>query len=200
MLEIMLEPGLVPEEIALGEIRRMHVDEYMQLAESGAYEDEKVELLEGVVVEMSPQGIDHRHLITLLTRLLGRRLPDELMVTPQCTYKIPPYSAPEPDFTINTASSVWQKKIAAVWIIEVAVTSQRRDRGLKAKIYAKAGIVEYWVVDAKAMVVYIHLDPSPDGYRSVIRYDATDQIAPRAIPALAFSLDDLVNDRVKLDR
>ena len=200
MLEVMLEPHLVPDEIAPGEIRRMHVDEYMRLAEAGCFEDEKVELLEGVVVEMSAQGVEHRHLLTLFTRLLARRLPDHLMVTPQCTYRIPPYSAPEPDFTINTAASVWLKQISAVWVIEVAITSQRRDRGLKAQIYAKAGILEYWVVDGAKEVVYIHLDPSPDGYRSVIRYGSTDPIAPRAIPELTFSLDDLVNDRVKLDR
>ena len=198
MLEQMLEPGLVPDEIAPGEIRRMHVEEYMRLVDAGCYEDERVELLDGVVVEMSPQGEDHAHLIVLFTRLLARRLPQDFMVAPQCTYRLPPLSAPEPDFAIVTAPSVWRKQHAAVWVIEIAVTSQRRDRGLKAKIYAKGGIPEYWVIDA-AKLVYIHLDPSPDGYRSIIRYDVTDQLAPRAVPQLVISLDDLMNDRVALD-
>jgi Uma2 family endonuclease len=101
------------------------------------------------------------------------------------------------DTTLMTEQSIGKKRRSAVWLIEVAVSSQRRDRGLKANLYSTGGIAEYWVVDAKAMAVYIHLDPSPDGYRSVIRYGATDPIAPRAVPDLTFSLDDLINDRVE---
>ena len=203
MLEPMLDPALLhPDALAPDGIRPLRFDEYMQLVEAGVFEDERVELLGGVVVAMSSQGPMHSNLVILLNRLLARRLTDAYMVAPQCTNKLSEYSAPEPDFAIVTAKSMWEsggKEYAkAVWLIEVAVSSLRKDRGLKAQLYAAAGIVEYWVVDANTMSVYVHRDPSSDGYRSITRHDQSAQIAPQAIPDLVLSLDDLLADRIKL--
>jgi Uma2 family endonuclease len=199
MLDAMLVNHLLElAALAPDKIRPLRFDEYMQLAESGAFDDEKVELLAGVVVAMNAQGEEHLHLITLLNRLLARRLTDDFMVTPQCTYRLSDYSGPEPDFAIVTAKSVWEKPQRAVWMIEVAYTSQHKDRGIKAMLYADAGVAEYWVIDAKTLPVDIHLDPSPDGYRSITRYGELEPIAPRAIPSLVFSLRDLLSDRVRL--
>jgi len=184
--------------IAPDRIRPLSADEYMLLVESGAFEDEKVELLAGVVVAMTSQGDEHIHLVTLLNRLIARRLTDDFMVTPQCTYRLSRYSVPEPDFAIVTTASVWNLPRRAVWMIEVACTSQHKDRGLKARLYAAAGIPEYWVIDAETMTVDIHLEPSPDGYRSIARHGELVQLAPQAMPNLVFSLRDLLNDRVKL--
>jgi len=184
--------------IAPDTVRPMSVDEYMQLAEHGAFDDEKVELLGGVVVVMSAQGDEHRHLVTLLTRLLARRLTDEFMVTPQCTYRLSQHSAPEPDFAVVTAASVWNAPQCAVWMIEVAYTSQHKDRGIKALLYAAGGIPEYWVIDAKTMTVDIQREPSPDGYRSITRHGELARIAPQAVPSLVFSLRDLMTDRIAL--
>jgi Uma2 family endonuclease len=200
MLEPMPDPDLLePAAIAPDRIRPLCFDEYMQLAESGAFDDQKVELLGGVVVTMNAQGEQHVHLITLLTRLLARRLPDDYMVVPQSTYKLSRYSAPEPDFAIVTSRSVWAKGYpSGGWLIEVSVTSQHKDRGLKAQLYAAANIAEYWVIDATTRTVDVHLDPSPDGYRSIARHDEFAQLASQAIPSLVFSIDALLHDRVKL--
>ncbi len=199
MLEPMLDPVLLhPDTLAPDGIRPLRFDEYMRLAEAGVFEDEKVELLGGVVVTMSPQGDVHLHLLTLLTRFLARRLPDAYMVAPQVTYRLSEYSGPEPDFAIVSAASVWAKQHRADWLIEVAMSSLRKDRGLKAKLYANAGISEYWVIDANTMTVYIHRDPSDDAYRSISRHDRFAQISPTAIPDLVLSLDDLLGDRLKL--
>ena len=203
MLQAMVDPDLLElSALAPEKIRPLRFEEYMQLAEAGAFEDEKVELLAGVVVAMMAQGPMHDQLVILMTRLLARRLTDDFMVAPQCTYKLSDYSAPEPDFAIVTSKSVWEghgkEYPKGVWLVEVAVTSQRKDRGLKAKLYAMAGIPEYWVIDAKTMSVYVHRDPDAEGYRSVTRHDRFAQLAPRAIPSLVFSLDDLLNDRVPL--
>jgi len=178
-------------------IRPLSADEYMLLVESGAFEDEKVELLAGLVVAMTAQGDEHVHLVTLLNRLLARRLTDDFMVSPQCTYRLSRYSVPEPDFAIVTAASVWNRPRRAVWMVEVACTSQHKDRGLKAQLYAAAGIPEYWVIDARAMTVDIHLEPSADGYRSIVQHAERALIAPQAIPSLVFSLRDLLDDRAR---
>jgi Uma2 family endonuclease len=185
-------------DLAPDTIRPICVDEYMQLVEAGAFEDEKVELLAGVVVAMSSQGDEHKDFVVLMNRLLARRLTDDFMVAPQCTYRLSRYSAPEPDFAIITTASMWNRPWRAVWMIEIAYTSQHKDRGIKAQLYAAAGVPEYWVIDAKAMTVDIHRDPSPDGYRSVTQHGELAQLAPQAIPTLVFNLRDLLSDRITL--
>jgi Uma2 family endonuclease len=199
MLVPMLDPALLhPDALAPDGIRPLRVEEYLRLAEAGAFDDEKVELLGGVVVAMSPQGDDHMHLLTLFNRFLAKRLPASFMVAPQVTYRLSEYSAPEPDFSIVSTASVWAKRQKADWLIEVAVSSLRKDRGIKAKLYANAGISEYWVIDANTMSVYVHRDPSSDRYRSVAKHDRFAQLAPAAIPDLVMSLDDLLADRIEL--
>ena len=93
---------LEPPAIAPDRIRPLRVEEYMRLAEAGVFDDEKVELLDGVVVKMSAQGPRHLELVTFINRLLARRLPDDYAVVPQCTHRLSEYSAPEPDFVVVT--------------------------------------------------------------------------------------------------
>jgi Uma2 family endonuclease len=194
MLALMPIPDLLhPAALAPDAIRPLHVDEYMRLSEMGAFDDQKVELLGGVVVAVMSQGEDHVDHVTLLTRYLARRLRDEFLVAPQCTFRLSDYSAPEPDFVIVTAESFRTKPKKAVWMVEVSTTSQRKDLGLKAALYAEAGIPEYWVIDTEVHTVHIHRDPSPDGYRSITMHAG---VAPQIMPTLAFTLDDLLAMRL----
>ena len=187
---------LEPPAIAPDRIRPLRVEEYMQLAEAGVFDDEKVELLDGVVVKMSAQGPRHMELVTFMNRLLARQLPDDYAVVPQCTHRLSEYSAPEPDFVVVTTRSVHaHARETAAWLIEVSVSSIRKDLGLKARLYAAAGVTEYWVIDANVDSVIVHLDPSADGYGSITTYGRLDRIAPRAFPSLVFSLDELLLDR-----
>jgi Uma2 family endonuclease len=178
------------------QVQPLRVEEYMRLSEAGAFDDEKVELLDGVVVKMTAQGPKHLALMAFMNRLLARRLPDDYRVVPQCTHRLSEYSAPEPDFAVVTARSVRAlESERAAWLVEVAVSSIHKDLGLKAHLYAAAGVAEYWVVDANSDTVIVHLDPSPDGYRSITTYTSTARLAPRAFPSLVFSLDELLEDR-----
>jgi Uma2 family endonuclease len=185
-----------PPAIAPDRIRPLRVEEYMRLSEAGMFDDEKVELLDGVVVKMSAQGPKHMELVTFMNRLLARRLPDDYRVVPQCTHRLSEYSAPEPDFAVVTTRSVRaHESETAAWLVEVAVSSICKDLGLKARLYAAAGVAEYWVIDANIDAVVVHLEPSADGYRSITTYGRFDRIAPRAFPSLVLSLDELLADR-----
>jgi Uma2 family endonuclease len=174
----------------------LRVEEYMRLSEAGMFDDERVELLDGVVVKMSAQGPKHMELVAFMNRLLARRLPDDYTVVPQCTHRLSEYSAPEPDFAVVTTRSLHaHESEKATWLVEVAVSSIRQDLGLKARLYAAAGVAEYWVIDANIDAVVVHLEPSADGYRSITTYGRFDRIAPRAFPSLVLSLDELLADR-----
>ena len=113
-------------------------------------------------------------------------------------YFLSEYSAPEPDFAIVTAKSVWAKAQKADWMIEISVSSLRKDRGLKALLYAAGGIREYWVVDGNAMEIIIHREASPSGYRSITTHARHERVAPQAFPDLVVSLDELLEDRARL--
>lgn len=179
-------------------IRPLTVDEYRLLCQSGAFEDQRTELLAGMVVNMMAQGPVHLRFMTLMTRLLARRLTSDFMVTPSATYPISRYSAPEPDFAIVTSSSVWNPPQRAVWLIEIAYSSQELDLGFKAKLYARGGIPEYWVIDAATSSVRIHRDPGVWGYGAIEHHAEHVRVAPKAIPSLAFSIAELLGDRVDL--
>ena len=175
-------------------IRAMRVVEYDHLFESGLLtEADKVELLAGVVVEMSPQGYEHHFLVKRLTNVLVPLLgPLGFEVAPQLPYVLSAYSKPEPDFTI-TPAEVWGTPLArAAWMIEVANRSLRLDRGLKAGLYAQGGIPEYWVIDAMRMTIDVMRAPVDGEYTSIQRVERTATVSPAAFPTIAICLDELV--------
>ena len=126
------------------------------MASAGIFdEDERVELLEGVIVAMTPQSAPHARRIQWLTRFLVRTLGDEYAVRPQLPLTLGERNEPEPDLAVvrTDATSEDRHPQTAVLVIEVAGDSLRRDRRVKAAVYARAGIPEYWVVNLEARAV-----------------------------------------------
>ncbi len=124
--------------------RRITLDEYHRMAEAGILgEDEHVELIDGMLVAMTPQGRAHARVIQRLTRLLVRALGDDLEVLPQLPLTLPDDSEPEPDLAVvraEDAQSGEHHPRTALLVVEVAGDSLRLDRGSKAALYARAGI------------------------------------------------------------
>jgi Uma2 family endonuclease len=165
MLRATLEPMLGPDEIAPERIRGLRRVEYDRLVELGLFEDEKIELLCGAIVEMSPQGTRHAAVVRRLNRLLTRALEPRAMVSPQCPFAAGDYSEPEPDIAVIPSTDDESAHPArAFLIVEVADSSIRKDRGAKAAIYAAAGVPEYWVIDLNRDVVEIFTGPGSEGY------------------------------------
>lgn len=152
--------------------RPMTREQYEILVRAGAYEDQPVELLEGVVVDVAPQGEPHSNRIgrlnTRLTIKLGAAHGERYMVRPQTPLAAGPLSEPEPDLAVVDwdASSDDAHPATAHLVVEIAQTSQARDLGVKARVYAQALVAQYWVVDLPAQQVVVHLDPvAGDGTR-----------------------------------
>ena len=170
--------------------RRFSIDEYHRLLETGIlHEDEHVELLEGVVVQMSPQQERHARTIERLTRWLVRALGDEHRVRPQLPLSFAD-SVPEPDIAVVPASagdSPDDHPTSALLVIEVSGSSLSFDRTVKARIYARARIPEYWIVDVAGRAVEVHRDPdaAAGSYRSTLTLKAGDRLT-------AATLSDLV--------
>lgn len=138
------------------------------LVDAGLLDGEHVELVEGTVVETSPQGGHHPSLTTRLNRLLARALPDPWVVQVQMPLAAADRSEPEPDLAVARDSGPAHPTTAAL-VVEVAVTSQRMDLVHKPAVYAAADVEQYWVVDLRAQVVVVHTEPGEGGYATVRR-------------------------------
>ncbi|MFL5345309.1 MAG: Uma2 family endonuclease [Hyalangium sp.] len=156
---------------SVGTPHRFSVDAYHRMLESGILdEDDRVELLEGVIVELSPRGVAHARIITRLTKLLVLSLGDAFDVRPQVPLTLDGQSEPEPELAVVPASAVPSDEHPhhALLVVEVASASLARDRDVKARLYARASIPEYWLIDAdKACIeVYREPDAAQGRYRS----------------------------------
>ncbi len=144
--------------------RRFSVAEYEQIGRAGILtEDDSVELLEGVIVEKMTKYPPHDGMIDLLVQLLQRQLPLNWYPRAQNVF-ITSDSAPEPDVVVtrgNPRNYFQRHPVAAdvALIIEVADSSIHRDRR-KRKIYARAGVAQYWIFDLNLGQIEMYAEPN----------------------------------------
>ncbi len=169
------------------------VAEIDALQENGELEQERWELIEGIVTPMQSKGIWHEPLKVELTAYWVKRLPDEFRMATETTFRFTKDSFLEPDFTFYPKSSGLRKLSAdnALFVVEVADTSKYYDLGRKAKLYAKFGIRELWVIEARTQKTHIHLAPSTDGYSQITVHENDAKIAPQFCKDIAVRLKDL---------
>jgi Uma2 family endonuclease len=151
---------IVPERL-----RPLRRNEYDRLVEDGLFVDERIELLEGVLVEMTPAGAPHADVVGRLTMLLAPALVGRALVRVQSPLAIADESEPEPDVAVVAVADYQQEHPRhALLVVEVAEASLRKDLGVKAKLYARARVAEYWVVDLSTRTVRRHTAPTDEGY------------------------------------
>jgi Uma2 family endonuclease len=135
-------------------------------------EDDRVELLEGALVEISPQSEAHSY---AMRRLIALAAPAAavvgLEVLAQGPLALPSaISRPEPDLAIAPPAPRDRHPSGALLVVEISVSSRRIDLGLKAAIYASAGVPEYWVLDVEARTLVVHREPEPGRYSKLERF------------------------------
>jgi Uma2 family endonuclease len=151
--------------------RRFTVWEYHRLAEAGILrEDDRVELLEGEIFEMSPISSRHASCVKRLNDLFTRKLGGRLIVSVQDPIRLSEYSEPQPDiavlkFRTDFYSAGHPQPQDVLLLIEVCETSGEFDRHVKLPLYAKAGIPEVWIVDLSREQIEVYRDPKPEGYQ-----------------------------------
>jgi Uma2 family endonuclease len=149
--------------------RRLTVAEVMEMARTGILdEDERVELLDGVLVRMSPINPPHADAVRWLMRLFVRSLSDDFVVLVQDPVFLSTYSLPQPDVAIARAMGRTYRRRhpeppEILLVVEVADTTLRNDRVIKMPLYAAAGIAEAWIVDLVHRQLLVYRRPVPDG-------------------------------------
>lgn len=171
--------------IAPETIRRLTRAEYDRMVEIGLLEGERVELLEGFIVTMSPQGTAHADAIRRLNMLLVRMLADVALVQVQLPLAVSDDSEPAPDLSdIPFGDYTRDHPHHALLVIEVANSSLNKDRLTKGALYAAAGVPEYWVINLVEHVIEVHTDPAGREYRSMVTcgWPWTTCSSPDALP------------------
>lgn len=170
--------------------RRFTVDEYLHMVEAGILtEDERVELLDGEIVEMTPVGHRHTARVAALNRVLLLGVGSRAVVWPQGPIRLSERSQPEPDLILLRPRPVSYGDAVpepqdVLLLIEVADNSLARDRELKRRLYAAAGIPEYWIVNVQDREIEVHTSPSGTSYASVRRCQPGEILSPQAFPDL----------------
>ncbi|MGI8428132.1 MAG: Uma2 family endonuclease [Solirubrobacteraceae bacterium] len=175
-------------------IHRFSLQEYHQLIESGGFdEDSRVELIEGVIADMSPKTPEHERVIAWLARWLMLAVDAKEFEVRICAPLTLEISEPEPDLMVFQldAPQPYHPATAAL-VIEVAVSSQVRDLRLKPPLYARAEVTEYWVVDVDGNRAVVHRQPVAGRYTDVSEVPAEGQIIAQALSLPVLSVAELL--------
>ena len=175
---------------------RFSVDDYEQMIEVGILrEDDRVELIRGEIVEMSPIGGPHNACLNRLIRLSRRQLGDDVYLQIQGPIRLPDDGEPQPDFAVVQVGFDERRPPTTAFVLlvgEVADSSLEYDRNTKLPLYAAAGIPEAWLFNLVAYRIERHTDPGPSGYRTVVFAEAGQQLASTVLPDLTFDAAELL--------
>ncbi len=188
---------LVAAGIATGvaeEAAKFTLDDVFEMMRIGALDpDAKVELIDGELVEMSPQNSPHMYARHAIGKRLIRELADSVYVHVEGTLRLAPRTAPSPDIFLH-AASIRAENVRGpdvLLLIEIADSSLTRDLRAKAGLYARHGVPDYWVVDAVGRRIFVHRAPGPDGYGEVTEIPTGGEITPLAFPDFVFRADEI---------
>jgi Uma2 family endonuclease len=184
-------------------LRRWTRLEYGRLVEHGLLdEDDRVELLDGLLLVKEPQRSPHRTAVILVAKALERAFGDSWFVQTQSPIVLDDRSEPEPDVCVVRGSPrdyAAQHPTRPALVVEVADSGLRLARGRKAAAYARAGIADYWIVNLVDRVLEVHGDPASrgparrrPGYATIATLDDRATIAPLAAPAASLPVGDLL--------
>ena len=166
--------------------------EYERVVAAGVFEDERVELLRGVLVDMSPNNPDHVSPIDRLTMILAPALAGKAIVRIRSPLIAHDESEPEPDVAVVPLGDYRREHpSSALLVIEVAVSSLSKDRKVKGPLYAASSFGEYWIVNVVEKVIEVHRDPQPEGYASVTVSVEGEVVHPQAFSAEGVAVADV---------
>jgi Uma2 family endonuclease len=175
---------------------RFTVDDYEGMIESGILdENDRVELIDGEIIEMAAVGGQHAACVNDLAEWFILRLQGRAIISIQNPVRLRPRSEPEPDIMLlRPRGDRYRQGLPGpedvLLIIEVSDSTLHFDRGTKLPLYAAAGIPEVWIVDLERRRVLVHRQPDGDLYREAVVVD-DGSLSPLAFPDATLRLDEI---------
>jgi len=180
--------------------RAFTVDDISRMIEAGILgEDERFELVEGEIVMMAAKGVAHERIKSALIVAIARALPDQFALGVEATLRLTNTIMLEPDIAVFP-KELFSRSVSgfaqldpgeARLVIEVAVSSLAYDRGLKARLYARHGVAEFWVIDAEKRVTWVHTGASGEAWSLIVERGPADTLATPALPGFSMCLADV---------
>jgi Uma2 family endonuclease len=186
--------------------RLFTVEEYALMIEAGVFApDERVELIEGEIIAVSPANPPHASRIARLTTVLVRLFGDTHEIRVQLPLTLGLRSEPEPDFALvrlEVADGAARHPAAADLVIEISDSSLRLDRNEKASLYAKAGVMDYWILNLKHHRLEVRRDAWEQedavygwDYATVSLHSPDQRVSPLFAPQIVFEVCDLLGPK-----
>jgi Uma2 family endonuclease len=177
------------------------VDEYHRMGDAGIFgPEERVELIDGEVFEMSPVGDRHILCVIRATKLFVIAFGDRAIVSPQNPVRLSDWSEPEPDFVVFKPRPDFYATAPTLadvlFLVEISDTTLRHDRNRKLPRYAAAGVPEVWIEDLNNNVLLVYRDPRGDRYETALTFSIEKSVSPLAFPDIQFRVHDLLGDPI----
>jgi Uma2 family endonuclease len=174
------------------------VDDFHFLADEGKFKpDDRLELIEGEIYEMSPIGSLHARCVNFLSNILAGMSAGNFIISTQNPIILNDFNQPQPDVAVlrhkdNFYKDGHPQPKDVLLIIEISDTTVHLDRNIKFPNYASAGIPEAWLVDMPAERVEVHFDPKDNTYDTVKIYRRGEEISSETMPGIKFAVNDIL--------
>jgi Uma2 family endonuclease len=176
--------------VAVPERTRISADRYQKMVATGVLTKyDRVELVDGDMLNMAPIGTQHSATTARLTRLLVMSAGDSAIVSPGGSVRLGDYSVPQPDLILlKPRADFYSGQIPTapdiLLLVEISDSSLAFDQGIKRALYSRHGVVEYWVIDIPGKRIHVYREPTGDGYAQALECSLTDSVSLRALPAV----------------
>ena len=183
--------------------RRFTVAELLHLAQIGFLgDDERVELIRGEIVEMSPISQGHASSVMRLTSLLSREFGRQAILNVQNPLQLDDETLPQPDVALlRQRDDFYSQRHPGpediLLLIEVADSTLPYDRRVKAALYGTAGVMEYWIINLPKRLIEVYREPQVEGYRTMTRYAPGEMLSPLAFPDITFDVDAILGPQLE---
>jgi Uma2 family endonuclease len=174
------------------------VDQYYRLAEVGVLRPEdRVELIEGEIIRMSPIGSPHAACVRRLSALLQQQLSEQFMISVQNPVRLSEFSEPVPDIALlkprdDFYAAHHPTPEDVLLIVEVSDTTLLTDRNVKMPLYARAGITESWLVNLPRKMIEVYYESSDGLYRECLKFKRDEVMPSPTISGLSLNVADII--------
>lgn len=178
--------------------RLFTVDEYYRMAEAGIFsEDDRVELIEGEIIKMSPIGSPHAGCVKRLNGLFSEKLGSRAILSVQDPIRLSETTEPQPDIALlipraDFYSQRHPQPQEVLLLIEVSDTTIEYDREVKIPLYAAAGIIEVWIVSLAEELIEVYRQPLTNSYAEFRQFRRSENISPSSFPDVILSVDEVL--------
>ncbi|MGD9814931.1 MAG: Uma2 family endonuclease [Hyphomonadaceae bacterium] len=175
--------------------RRFTSHDLARMVEAGLIDpDERIELLNGEIIEMGSEGEAHWNARAKLVNWLVRRLPESIMLAPDGPLRLSAENEPEPDFYLYPAAMNVNdvRGDSVLLVVEISDTSLSKDKLVKAPLYAAHGVQEYWIIDLTSRTTLVHRAPNAGAFSEPTAVGFDESLSAISAPGVSVKLNDVL--------